>query len=175
VSSEGFTKLVELIMVFREHVKAGIAIYFVALIPIAAWILYRQNWSIAGIGGYWWEILICFVLCVLGAMVPDIDIKSKSQRLIYFILIPIDLALILFMYYREAAIIGLFAMVPNMLKHRGQLHSLSAAIVLPAPLLIIPIIATGRLEYQQLGVSYYIAAVFGYMSHLIADRKGRRE
>ena len=107
-------------------------------------------------------------------MAPDIDIKSKSQRVIYAILIPIDLLLILFMYYREAAILGLFAIIPNVLKHRGQLHTRSAAIILPVPLLIIPIIATGKLGYQQLGVSYYIAAVFGYMSHLIADRKGKK-
>lgn len=161
-------------MLFRGHVKVGIATYFIAIVPIVAWILYRQNWVVTELWQYWWEILICFVLCVLGAMLPDIDIKSKSQRVIYAILIPIDLALILFMYYREAAIVGFFAILPNVLKHRGQLHSYLAAIVLPAPLLIIPILATGKLEYQQLGVSYYIAAVFGYMSHLVADRKGSR-
>jgi hypothetical protein len=158
-------------MMFRGHVKVGIFTYFIAIVPVIGWILYRQNWSAVELGQYWWEILICFVLCVLGAMVPDIDIKSKSQRVIYAILIPVDLVLILFMYYREAAILGFCAIVPNVLKHRGQLHSRSAAIILPAPLLIIPILATGKLEYQQLGVSYYISTVFGYMSHLIADRK----
>ena len=161
-------------MLFRGHVKVGIVTYFIAIVPIIAWILYRQNWAVTELWQYWWEILICFVLCVIGAMAPDIDIKSKSQRIIYAILIPIDLVLILFTYYREAAIIGFFAILPNVLKHRGQLHSRSAAIILPAPLLIIPILATGKLEYQQLGVSYYIAAVFGYMSHLIADRKDSR-
>jgi len=158
-------------MIYGQHVRRGIAAYFIAIVPIIAWILYRQNWAVAGIGRYWWEMLICFVLCVLGSMAPDVDIKSKSQRVIYAILIPADLALILFRYYRPAAIVGFFAMLPNVLKHRGKLHSLSAAIILPIPLLIIPIIATGKLEYRQLGVSYYIAAVFGYMSHLIADRK----
>jgi membrane-bound metal-dependent hydrolase YbcI (DUF457 family) len=161
-------------MMFRGHVRVGIATYFIAIVPIVAWILYRQNWSVAELGQYWWEILICFVLCVLGAMVPDIDIKSKSQRVIYAILIPVVLALILFRYYKEAAILSFFAILPNMLKHRGLLHSRPAAIILPVPLLVIPILVTGKLEYQQLGVSYYIAAVFGYMSHLIADRKERR-
>ena len=158
-------------MIYGQHVRRGIAAYFIAVVPIIAWILYRQNWSVAELGRYWWEILICFVLCVLGSMVPDIDIKSKSQRVIYAILIPIDLTLILFMYYREAAIVGFCAMLPNVLKHRGKLHSRSAAIILPVPLLIIPILVTGKLEYEQIGVSYYIAAVFGYISHLIVDRK----
>lgn len=161
-------------MMFRGHVRAGVLTYFIAIVPVAAWILYRGNWSVAELGQHWWEVLICFPLCVLGAMIPDIDIKSKSQRVIYVILIPIDLVLILFAYYREAAILGLFAILPNVLKHRGQLHSLSAAIILPAPLLIIPMLAIGKIEYQQLGVSYYISAVFGYISHLIADRKGQK-
>lgn len=158
-------------MMFRGHVRVGIITAFFAMIPVVAWILYRESWSVVALGLHWWEILICFALCVLGAMMPDIDIKSKSQRVIYAILIPIDVILILSMYYREAAVIGLFGILPNVLKHRGQTHSRLAAIILPAPLLIIPILATGRLEYQQLGVSYYIAAVFGYISHLVADRK----
>lgn len=161
-------------MMFRGHVTVGITTYFLALIPIAAWILFRINWAFTELWRYWWEFLICFALCVLGAMFPDVDIKSKSQRFIYSILVVIDLALVLFMYYKEAAILGLFAILPNTLKHRGATHSRLSAILLPVPLLIIPILAIGKLEYQQLGVSYYIAAVFGYTSHLVADRKGRR-
>lgn len=162
-------------MTYSQHVKWGIFTYFFAIIPIVAWILYRQDWSTAGIEGYWWELLICFALCVIGAMAPDIDIKSRSQRVIYFFLILIDILLILFSYYRAAALIGFFAMLPNIAKHRGKIHSLPAAVILPAPLLIIPIFVTGKLAYQQMGVSYYIAAVSGYMSHLIADRKGGKE
>ncbi len=162
-------------MLFAQHVKKGVIAYFIALAPIIAWILYRGNWSIAELGQHWWEILICFGLCVLGSMAPDVDIKSKSQRVIYALLIVVDFVLILSMYYREAAILGFFAIFPNVLKHRGQMHSRAAAIIVPLPLLVVPILATGRLEYQQLGVSYYIAAVFGYISHLIADRKGRKK
>lgn len=160
-------------MMFRGHVRVGIITAFFAMIPVIGWILYRQNWSGIQLARHWWEILIGFALCVLGAMAPDIDIKSKSQRVIYVILIAVDLTLILTEYYREAAILGLFGVMPNALKHRGKTHSLVAAMILPAPLLIIPILVTGKLEYQRLGVSYYIAAVFGYVSHLAADRKGR--
>lgn len=169
-------------MKFREHVKRGIFAYFIVLIPIIAWILYRENWSFVKLGQPWWmvEISVCAVLCILGAMTPDVDIKSKSQRIIYAILFLVILALILFMYYVEAAMIGFFAIFPNMLKHRHKrygTHTLLWAIFLPAPLLIIPIFATGRLELQQFGVSYYISAVAGYISHLIADKpnnKGKR-
>jgi len=160
-------------MTYGQHVKWGMFTYFIAIIPIVAWILYRQDWSTVGLEKYWWELSLCFVLCLLGAMAPDIDIKSRSQRVIYVFLIVLDVLLILFGYYRESALIGFFAMLPNIAKHRGKLHSVPAALILPAPLLIIPIIATGELTYQRLGVTFYIAAVFGYMSHLIADRIGR--
>ena len=161
-------------MMFRGHVRVGIVTAFVAMVPVFAWILYRQSGSIVELGQYWWEVLICFILCILGALVPDIDIKSKSQRVIYAILIFVDMILVLAAYYMIAAVIGLFGMMPNVLKHRGQTHSRIAAVILPVPLLLIPILATGNLQFQQLGVSYYIAAVFGYISHLIADRKGRK-
>ena len=171
-------------MMFRGHVTVGIFTYFFAVIPVIAWILFRLNWAIAELWKYWWEILICFVLCVVGAMVPDVDIKSKSQRVVYGFLILIELALILFMYYEIAAVIGLFAMIPNVLKHRGATHTRLAAIIIPLPLLIIPALVASKLagqrfdyrhmQYQQLGVSYYLAAVFGYVSHLIADRKGHK-
>ena len=160
-------------MTFRGHIMVGITTYFVAVVPIVVWILYRQNWIYKELWYYWWELLICFGLCLIGAMFPDVDIKSKSQRIIYSILIPIDLILILFTYYRAAAILGFFAIIPNTFKHRGVTHSPLAALILPSPLLIVPALADGRLEYQQMGVSYYIATMFGYMSHLIADRKRR--
>ena len=116
-------------------------------------------------------MLISFFLCLIGAMAPDIDIKSKSKTFIYALIIPVDLVLILFMYYRAAAIIGFFALLPNVVRHRGGLHTIKAAIFLPAPLLIIPVLLTGKLEVRQLGVSYYLAASLGYISHLVADRK----
>ncbi len=172
------------IMMFRGHVTVGVFTYLIAVIPVVAWILFRVNWETSELWQYWWEIAICFVLCVIGAMIPDVDIKSKSQRVVYSFLILIELVLILLMYYEIAAVIGFFAMIPNILKHRGPTHSRLAAIIVPLPLLIIPALVASKLsgqrfdyrhiQYQQLGVSYYIATVFGYVSHLVADRKGRK-
>lgn len=156
-------------MTYGQHVKWGIITYFFVLMPIIAWILYRQDWSIYGLEQYWWELLICFGLCVMGAMAPDIDIKSRSQRVIYVFLILLDVLLILFSYYRAAALLGFFAMLPNIAKHRGKLHSFPAAILIPAPLLIIPLLVTGELTHQKMGITYYISGVSGYISHLIAD------
>ncbi len=167
-------------MKYKQHIGIGITVYLFALIPISAWILYRQGmpvselwqnrWNI--LSQFWWEVLICFALCLIGAMMPDIDIKSISQKVIYVIIVVVDVILILFRYDRQAAILGLIAMLPMLTSHRGPLHSVLAAIVLPAPVLFIPIMITGNLSYRSLGISYYIAFLFGYVSHLFADREG---
>jgi energy-converting hydrogenase Eha subunit A len=167
-------------MKFSQHVGVGVITYLVVLLPVVAWILYRQGMPIADLSQnslniitkYWWEILVCFFLCVIGSMVPDVDIKSRSQMVIYTLLIIIDLVLILYKYYRESAILGFLAMVPMLTKHREQFHSYIAAVIIPMPLLFIPILINGEFDYHNLGVSYYISALAGYLSHIIADGEG---
>lgn len=167
-------------MRYSQHVAIGIIVYFVALIPISIWILFRQDLSLDEFWinkwflfrQFWKELSICFVLCIIGAMMPDVDIKSKSQKVVYTVLILTDIALILFRYYRAASILGLLAMLPMITAHRGPFHSVVAAIIVPIPALIIPFILAGDLNYKNLGVSYYIAFLLGYLSHIVADREG---
>ena len=167
-------------MKFGQHVSLGAVTYLPTLVLVLAWILFRQSlpmsdlWrsSLNIIVLHWWEIAICFLLCLIGSMIPDIDIKSTSQKVIYSILFIADLALILFRYYRASAILGFLALVPMLLKHRKQLHSYIAAVVLPAPLLFVPIFIIGIVDYRNLGVSYYLSALAGFLSHIIADGEG---
>ena len=167
-------------MKFSQHVGVGAATYFIVLVPVIAWILYRQGLPVSELWDNkleiftqnWWEIVVCFFLCVIGAMVPDVDIKSKSQMIVYTLLVIADIALILLRYYRASAILGFAAMFPMLTKHRQQFHSYFAAVLIPAPLLLIPFFMTGKFDYHTLGVSYYVSAMAGYMSHIIADGEG---
>ncbi|MEK7398204.1 MAG: metal-dependent hydrolase [Candidatus Poribacteria bacterium] len=167
-------------MKFSQHVGVGVATYFIAVVPVCAWIVYRQGlpfsqlWeNLPGIFmQYWWEILICFFLCVIGAMIPDVDIKSRSQMIVYALLFVIDIVLIVLKYYKASAIMGCIAMLPMLAKHRRQFHSYVAAVVIPAPFLLIPILFGADFEFQTLGVSYYVSVLAGYLSHIIADGEG---
>lgn len=167
-------------MKFSQHVGVGIATYFIALVPVCAWIIYREGLPFSQLWEnlpsiflqYWWEILICFLLCVIGAMIPDVDIKSRSQMIVYALLFATDIVLIILKYYRASAILGCIAMLPMLTKHREQFHSYIAAIVIPAPFLFIPILFGVELEFKNLGISYYVSAVAGYLSHVIADGEG---
>jgi len=91
---------------------------------------------------------------------------------VYAILVIIDLALIILKHYKASAILGFGAMFPMLTKHRQQFHSYIAAVLVPVPLLLIPYFMTGEFDYHNLGVTYYVSMLAGYMSHIIIDGEG---
>ncbi|MCI0493740.1 metal-dependent hydrolase [candidate division KSB1 bacterium] len=153
---------------FAGHSKAGL-MTFLWILPI---ILLVNFWRVEADWLEWlksssWHIPLCFGLTYLGALFPDIDIKSKSQKIIYSIIIVFMALLIIYHYYGWAAGIGFFALLGIISKHRGFLHSRAAAFLLPLPLLLIPLLITAR--WRDLGIEFYLATVAGYLCHLKAD------
>ena len=137
------------------------------------------------------KIIGCFVVAVLFGLWPDVDIKSKSQKIFYTVLFVLNVVLIFFLQkYLESALLGLFAMLPIMSKHRGWTHAKITMILLPVVFLVIPIY-TGYLEWQSggnlvehfnalrdwdylpdailSGVPFYVAGFIGYATHLHLD------
>jgi len=167
-------------MKFSQHVGVGAVTYIIVLVPVFAWILYRQGLPVSELWANkqeifmqnWWEVGVCFLLCLIGAMIPDVDIKSRSQMIVYVLLASINLALIILRYYKASAILGFVAMFPMLTKHRSQFHSYIAAVLIPAPLLFIPAFFSGEFDYLNLGVTYYVSMLAGYMSHIIVDGEG---
>ena len=112
-------------------------------------------------------LLLWGCVALMGALLPDVDTNSHAQKLFYGLLLAVDLFLIVDSHYREAALLGLLALLPQIAKHRGWTHSLVAALVLPSPLLIAPL-AGIRLPYG--GLEYYVPFLLGYTSHLVIDK-----
>lgn len=110
-------------------------------------------------------------LSILFSLFPDIDIKSKGQLLFYRLLFILDVALVVGQMFREAAILGLLALIPILSRHRGWTHSMWAAAVVPLPLLLAPIYAAGHVSAEIVfeWAPFYVGAVAGYTSHLLAD------
>ncbi|MDE0317173.1 MAG: metal-dependent hydrolase [Candidatus Poribacteria bacterium] len=183
---------------FREHWFGGLTAYstffIISLIAtISVSILYGLpfDWnptiSMDPLG-----ILGCFAIALLFGLWPDVDIKSKSQQIFYTVLFVLNTSLILFLQrYLEAALLGLFAMLPILSKHRGWTHSKISMILLPGVFLVIPIYVaypnwgTGWKELSDLfdsllkweslpdtlqnGLAFYLAGLIGYASHLYLD------
>ncbi|MCG9134629.1 metal-dependent hydrolase [Candidatus Poribacteria bacterium] len=149
------------------------------------------------------KIIGCFVVAVLFGLWPDVDIKSKSQKIFYRVLFVLNVVLIVFLQkYLLSALLGLFAMLPIMSKHRGWTHARITMILLPVVFLLIPIY-TGYPEWQSTGnlvdhfnalqdwdylphailsgLPFYVAGFIGYATHLHLDgilfrsRKAQRQ
>ncbi len=176
---------------YQGHLYAGTLTFLLFLGALALWFFIPSEI----------ELLILFGICLFASLLPDIDTKSVGQKFFYRLLFIGDIFLIAFQYYKEAAFLGLLAMLPVLGKHRGWTHTIWAAFLLPLPLLLFPIFLTQgwqwvslfssvlstpwpslpssidplrtafRLELLYEGAPYYVAAVVGYLSHLLKDRK----
>ena len=185
---------------FREHWIGGLVAYSAfftisLIITFAVPILYEtvpQEWNptIPPVRDIV-KIIGCFVVAVLFGLWPDVDIKSKSQKIFYTVLFALNVVLIVFFQkYLESALLGLFAMLPIMSKHRGWTHAKVTMILLPSVFLLIPIYAaysewetngtlidalTALREWEGLmgairsGFPFYVASFIGYATHLHLD------
>lgn len=185
---------------FREHWIGGLVAYSAfftisLIITFAVPILYDtvpQEWNptIPPVRDIV-KIIGCFVVAILFGLWPDVDIKSKSQKIFYTVLFALNVVLIVFFQkYLESALLGLFAMLPIMSKHRGWTHAKVTMILLPSVFLLIPIYAaysewetngtlidalTALREWEGLmgaihsGFPFYVASFIGYATHLHLD------
>lgn len=73
-----------------------------------------------------------WLICTLaGALFPDIDVKSKGQKLFYWVVLAV-LLLVLYKGRHEFFIlISILATVPMLVKHRGLFHKLWFVIAFP--------------------------------------------
>lgn len=148
---------------YRGHVWGGL-LFFVPLIIVLVFFfeLYKQP-----LPTLLAQVAILLGITLLFALFPDIDIKSKGQRIFYLIFFCVDLVLIVTNHWREAAFLGLFAMLPLLTEHRGWTHSFWAALIIPLPFLLVPIWFAK--SGWKAGLPYYLAAVAGYLSHRFMD------
>jgi membrane-bound metal-dependent hydrolase YbcI (DUF457 family) len=108
-----------------------------------------------------------FSVALLATMFPDTDTESKGQNLFYAIMATVDVVLILNKEYEWAALLGLFAMLPALGKHRGWTHSWWAMLIVPLPLILLPM-AFYHTPWEA-SMPFYLAAVTGYGTHLVLD------
>ncbi len=183
---------------FREHWLGGLTAYSIFFVislvaTISVSIIYGLpfDWN-PTISLNPFGILGCFAIALLFGLWPDVDIKSKSQQIFYTVLFVLNVSLILFLQrYLEAALLGLFAMLPILSKHRGWTHSKITMLLLPCVFLVIPIYVEypnwrdgseelavlfdslvkweGLPDTLRSGLTFYLAGLIGYASHLHLD------
>jgi hypothetical protein len=141
------------------HIFGGIIAYSIILCIISTKIAISPLMTALGL-----------LLCLLGAIIPDIDTKSTIRGLIYskwLLLVPLVLLILRF----DPLIIGITTFVgilPFITRHRGLFHSKTV-------LIIAPIVAASIGYWHQplygpkilLGTIFFIS---GTISHLLLDK-----
>ncbi|MBP9765526.1 metal-dependent hydrolase [Candidatus Babeliales bacterium] len=63
-----------------------------------------------------------FIFCMLGSLFPDIDIKSKGQKLFYSLLFVVLLLLLYKQQYCGFVVSSFLGIIPILVRHRGVFH-----------------------------------------------------
>jgi LexA-binding, inner membrane-associated putative hydrolase len=114
--------------------------------------------------------LVEWLLCaLLGGLFPDIDIKSKGQRIFYGLIAGILTLLIYEHYYYSACLLGAVSFLPLFVSHRGLFHQAWFIVTLAITLFggasfCIPL-ERSRWAYDIL---FFLG---GALSHLLLDKK----
>lgn len=62
--------------------------------------------------------------CLLGSLFPDIDTKSKGQKIFYKILLFVILYLFLIRHFFEIVLVTILAFIPLISNHRSVCHNI---------------------------------------------------
>ncbi len=105
---------------------------------------------------------------ILGALFPDVDIKSKGQGIFYKGML---VCLVLLLWKRQAylfVIMSFLALVPVLVRHRGLFHQVWFVILMPLGIAFL----VGQSFPIQSVVLLQAACFFsaGALSHIILDR-----
>jgi membrane-bound metal-dependent hydrolase YbcI (DUF457 family) len=147
----------------RGHISIallfGVALLFALGSTAAAAAMPLPRRALTAVGMLWAGVLF--------ALFPDVDIKSRGQMLFYRLFVGFDVLLIATGQFVAAAYFGLLALVPIISRHRGWTHSYVAMLAVPLPILLVPMYLAAAPVLD--GLPYYLGAVAGYFSHLVAD------
>ena len=145
---------------FKTHIGFGLVVAHVAAASVFVCDLFPPEPK-------WIPLLIGLVM--IGAIIPDMDTQSKGRNILYAAMALVDMALIWHGWYKWAAILGFFSMLPAVGSHRGWTHTWWAMILVP---LLPAMVACHyfKADWRQVA-PFYMAVVLGYFSHLLLDRK----
>lgn len=106
---------------YKGHLAGGIFVYLIAIYFIIA----TQAPSFAT--GLEW---LLFTLA--GALFPDVDTKSKGQKLFYWIMLILMIVLLINDKTQELIAVAILGVIPLLVRHRGIFHRLWFVILVPS-------------------------------------------
>ena len=141
---------------YRVHLVGGLLTYLLII----------QVTKYADLSHY--TILQGLVFCLLGALFPDIDVKSKGQKVFYTLLLVLLTYLIFYQKYCMFVVMSFLGVIPILVRHRGVFHHIwfLAAISCAGSLAVKS--TCGYYEQVMLTNCWFFFA--GAVSHVVLDR-----
>jgi hypothetical protein len=157
----------------RVHVSAG-CLAGAATTAIAFHAGWADTWSEAAVSG---------ALCAAFALFPDLDTASRPQRWAARVLVVVLAGLAWAGRWREAALVGLAALLPLLTHHRGWTHRWWAVPLVPLGVIVLwhallgggsfgggGAFTRGAIAPVREHLPAYAAMCAGYALHLLLDR-----
>ncbi len=138
-----------------DHIVGGVAVWLVSAYLLRSYISS-------------FPILFVLLLCAVGgSLFPDIDVKSKGQKLFYAIMAPAYIYLFVQRQYALCFLVGLCALLPILTTHRGLFHRLWFLLAFAS----LWGLAIARMfpHYTDLVSFGTIFFILGCLSHLLLD------
>ncbi len=105
---------------YKGHLAGGIFAYLLSLYMI---ISYK---SITLATGLEW-----LLFCLLGSLFPDVDTKSKGQKIFYWVVLLLAAVLLFSERLQGLLLLGALGIFPLLVRHRGIFHQLWFIILIP--------------------------------------------
>lgn len=146
---------------YRGHLAGGLMLFLMILAIVVHWCM-PTTLTIVEWGA-----------CTLaGSLFPDIDTKSKGQRLFYLLMLLVFGILIVSHRYKALAFTSVMAMVPLIVHHRGVCHRLWFVLLVPFATALL--LTTIMPSYQSMLLLDALFFSIGAISHLWLDLGWRR-
>lgn len=141
---------------YKVHI-AGAALLFVA----SVFLLSLQHSSVS-------VLLECLLCTLLGGLFPDIDIKSKGQKIFYYLFGAVSIWLLLTGALYTVALLSILALFPILARHRGIFHNFCFVGLLVGAVVVF--LSAAYPPYKFFFIRDGAFFLLGVFSHLVLDR-----
>ncbi|MFH1461744.1 MAG: metal-dependent hydrolase [bacterium] len=140
---------------YKTHLAGGLITFFIIFL-ILQYLKIPLNY-----------ILLYITSCLTGSLFPDVDTKSKIQKILYFCLFFAVILTVFTQNWHFTALLSLIAFIPLIVNHRKLTHRIWFIIFIP---LFIPILIYYYNEKLiEPAFFSYIFFVSGSISHIWLD------
>jgi hypothetical protein len=145
---------------YKGHLAGGLFFYFIVMFLLS---LSCIKIAVA---------LQWFIAILAGALFPDLDIKSKGQKIYYRLVFCIIALCAFYNIYKVAVVLSLVSMIPLMVKHRGLFHKWWFLLVYTVSIAYSLLLYFPAYSYHIISSSIFF--FIGIISHLWLDMGFKR-